>query len=291
MNDKGIPPASPEGLDSPDAQRGSVPPITKDSFWEFWRSHDRRWSPATSDDDPAGLTNVCHAGAPEWVNRYAARCQDRVFDRLLATVPGGPGRRALDVGCGAGRWARKLRDVGYAVVAVDLQPGLLERNRRQMPDIRFVYSSIQDFRDEPFDLVTSVTVIQHNPPPEQQAIVRRIRSLVRDGGHALIMENTVDVLPHVFARDEKGWRALFEENGFRTIDSIRYDYRIAQRVGRTLATSVGARGGESAARPGVPGSPRRLKRTLVGIDQRLEAALVRLAVKGATHCGFLFRAV
>src|SRR5688572_26487965 len=178
--------------------REAIGAITTDSLREFWRSHDQRWADVNLQADPAGLANVCHAGAPSWVNEYAAACQDRVFNRLLKVLPPPRrGSRALDVGCGAGRWTRKLHAVGYSVVGVDLQPGLLERNRLEIAGVRFVYSTIQDFHDEPFDLVNSVTVIQHNPHAEQQTIVRRLRALLRPGGHALIMENTVDRLPHV----------------------------------------------------------------------------------------------
>jgi SAM-dependent methyltransferase len=272
--------------------RGEIPPITSDSLGEFWRAHDQRWSAVDRQDDPAGLANVCHAGAPPWVNRYAAACQERVFHRLVSHIHRTErGQRALDIGCGAGRWSRKLDAAGYEVVGVDLQPGLLESNRTEIPGVRFVYSSIQDFRDEPFDLVTSVTVIQHNPHDEQVGIVRRIRELVRTGGNALIMENCVDILPHVFARDERGWRELFMSSGFACLRSLRYDYRFAQRLGRGLAVPAAASSGDGSPRQRVRAAPSGVKRALVALDEYLEAPLVGFRVRGATHCAFLFTAV
>lgn len=279
------------GVGQPEGARDTIGAITPDSLQEFWRSHDQRWAGVDRAKDPAGLGIVCHAGAPLWVNQYAAACQERIFGRLLRDVlPVTTASRALDIGCGSGRWSRKLHAAGYSVVGIDLQPGLLERNRAEIPGVRFEYSTIQDFRDDPFDLITSVTVIQHNPRDEQQAIVRRLRSLLRKGGCALVMENITDKLPHVFARDESGWRLLFESNSFECIRTIRYDYRLAQRVARRGTVSSLAVASEGA---GVTRRPVRnaLKRALVALDGVLEAPLVRAGINGSTHCGFIFRAV
>lgn len=275
----------------PDATRDEIGAITPDSLREFWRTHDQRWSGVDRGEDPSGLGIVCHAGAPLWVNRYAAACQERVFRRLLQEMsPVSRGSRALDVGCGTGRWSRTLNAAGYNVVGIDLQPGVLERNRAEIPGVQFVYSTIQDFRDKPFDLVTSVTVIQHNPPDEQRVIVRRLRELLCKGGHAIVMENTVDSLPHVFAPNESTWRLLFESNSFECLRTVRYDYRLAQRLARRRG-AVASSTAPVTVSPGQSPVRNAIKRALVTLDRVIEAPLVRLGVRGSTHCGFIFRAV
>jgi len=58
-----------------------------------------------------------------------------VHDQLTAagTVPG----RLLDVACGTGRHALHLRDLGWEVAGVDLNPELVERARAQAPGVDF----------------------------------------------------------------------------------------------------------------------------------------------------------
>jgi len=44
----------------------------------------------------------------------------------------------------------------------------VDLNRARHPEIEFECVSVQEFEpEEPFDLISSVTVLQHNPFPEQ----------------------------------------------------------------------------------------------------------------------------
>src|SRR5262245_470362 len=138
--------------------------------------------------DPEGLANVCWPGQPLWLNRYQAELQLRAYTSLLSRVR--RRGRALDVGCGAGRWCKLLADRGWDVTGIDLQPELIRRNRHRFPDLRFDLIAIQDFKaDRRFDLVSSVTVIQHNPPEQQEEMVETIAGLLADGGSAIILES------------------------------------------------------------------------------------------------------
>jgi len=96
------------------------------------------------DQDPDGLNNVCQSGAPLQVNRYYARSQRRIYGALLAAcLPAQHGSRALDVGCGAGRWSRLMATSGFEVTGIDLQEDVLRQNRARYPHVRFERSSIK----------------------------------------------------------------------------------------------------------------------------------------------------
>ena len=270
------------------------------------------------DADADGLNNVCHPGRPLWLNQYYARFQDIVFRKLLAGVKPrgtGPSRpRALDVGCGAGRWCRLLASSGYEVTGVDLQEDLLARNRERMPELRFVTGSMQDFSsDSPFDLVSTVTVLQHNPPADQDSMIGNMRRLLRPRGHAIVLENVSDQDVHVFANSIDGWIERFGRAGFRCVEIRRYDFSPLLRVDRFLALrarSLARMGGlvRDAAAPRDPGAPvrpapRGLRRVFgaahdsilhvcVAADALVENALVEAnAPLPTVHCGFLFAAV
>jgi SAM-dependent methyltransferase len=281
---------------------------------QYWRDDRRRAGETDQVSDPDALGNVCHVGAPFWFNEYYARHQRRVFNDLLLQVPSSPGSRALDVGCGAGRWCRLLAEHGYSVTGIDLQERLIERDRMRYPQMTFECTAIQDFVAEPFDLVTSVTVIQHIPFDEQRSAVSKIGSIVRSGGYLLILENVSDQGPHVFANSINQWTRLFEDVGFSRLELKRYDYSPAIRLSSALvgiAGNLARRLGLMAVPEGAPvpraptadggtegGALRRavrragwaLRRPAVMIDDRLEPALISLDIKIPTvHCGFLFQ--
>jgi SAM-dependent methyltransferase len=138
------------------------------------------------------------------------------------------------VGCGAGRWLRTLARAGYKPTGIDLQPALIESITERHPDFEAHVSAIQDFEAEPFDLVSSVTVIQHIPVTEQVRAIERLAALTKPGGHALILENTHDHGIHVWAHGPEEWIAMFEAAGFKLLEQRRYDYSPGLRAVRRL---------------------------------------------------------
>jgi SAM-dependent methyltransferase len=301
--------------------------FTWEEMRRYWQIHSAR-SHVSLADDPDGLDNVIHTGAPRWLNEYKAATQKRVYDALLAAVPARPGARALDVGCGAGRWLRRLRAAGFAPTGIDLQPDLIAAVRERHPDFEAHVSAIQDFTAEPFELVSSVTVVQHIPAAEQPRAIAQIAALTQPGGRVLVLENTHDHGIHVWAHDIPGWLRLFEAEGFRLVALRRYDYspalRAARRIGlrrrpapvtpakrvtpesyrmkaakppkqRRPPRGVRARVRWELARAGKARNRLRkvgLRRAAVLIDSRLEPVLVKLQPPLPTHhCGFLFERV
>src|SRR5919199_192370 len=176
-------------------------PIIRFNYEEmkrYWAVHSFRRATLDFDRDPEGLDIVCHTGAPLWLNRYYARYQKMVYEKLFSLLPFPRlGARALDVGCGTGRWCRFLAERGYRVTGIDWQQELIESNRARCPEIQYLRTSIQEFApEEPFDLVSSVTVLQHIPFSEQEAAIHKLRELTKDGGHALVLENTREQAVH-----------------------------------------------------------------------------------------------
>jgi 2-polyprenyl-3-methyl-5-hydroxy-6-metoxy-1,4-benzoquinol methylase len=277
-----------------------------DEMRRYWETHSQRWADLDMGLDPEGLTNVCHPGAPLWLNRYYARGQRRAFDALMALVPAPEtGAQALDVGCGAGRWSALLHERGYATTGIDLQPELIERNRARYPDITFERVAAQDLQtDARFGLITSVTVIQHVPFHEQDAVIARLAQLCARDGYVMALENVRDQDPHVFARSIRGWRTAFEGAGFTMVTMQRYDYSPMLRM-VSLLRSIARR----ALRRRMPESPSGLvasggsqdglsvvsnaaKRAAVAIDSMIEPLLITQNVPLPTvHCGFLFKKV
>jgi 2-polyprenyl-3-methyl-5-hydroxy-6-metoxy-1,4-benzoquinol methylase len=251
----------------------------------YWETHDRKWAHIGYSSDPDGLQNVCHAGEARWLDEYYARFQRRVYESLLVQVPAArPGSRALDVGCGAGRWCRILTERGYEAVGIDLQPELLERNRLYLPNIEFTRSAIQGFcSSRAFDLGSSVSVLQHLPFGEQLLAVRPIRELIKEGRLVIALENIADH-GHVFANSIAQWRALFSSCSFKCLGMRRYDYspftlitgalrRIAGAIARKQSDDRMNANGRSTSSRGL-----RVQNGMTWIGVTLDAAIESLLV-------------
>ncbi len=273
-------------------------------------------------DDPDALGNVVMEGEPLWVNKYFARSQQMAYQALFDLTPSPrPGARALDIGCGAGRWARFLSEHNYQTVGIDLQPALIEAARRRYPHIDFLRTSVQEYSSEgPFDLVSSVEVIRHNPFEEQLVIIRKIRESLVQGGYVIMLEGIgADPRPNAFYRAIDDWIEVFERSGFRNIAVQRYYYNLVLRGVRQLASMsrriasilIPQESGRSEPGPEKPeltpeeraaipepkgGALRNstIRRLVLELNAPVERFLIRrnVALLGTIpDCGFLFQAV
>ena len=91
---------------------------------------------------------------------------------------------------------------------------------------------------EAFDVVSSVTVLQHIPFDEQHTAIRQLRELVKVGGYLLILENIQDQGAHMFAHSMDGWVRLFDQQGFQLVAVRRYDYSPCIRTYRASIRSI-----------------------------------------------------
>jgi len=213
----------------------------------YWDEVSGRYAPA----DP--LAAVCYPGAPPWFNRFIGRFQARAVARALAGLPL-RGTRALDVGCGMGRWTRWLHARGAHVTGIDPTEEMLEAARRLSPDLdyRRMSATAIGLPDAEFDLVTAVTVVQHLRPEEQRRGMAEIARVLRPGGHALLLDliDRGDRGPVVFPRAPEDWIALAREAGLDLVAWRGQEFIPLVRAGWALANALGKRpAGESAGRP------------------------------------------
>ncbi len=92
-------------------------------------------------------------------------------------IENGQGKRALDVGCRDGYWAKKLEGKGYSVSALDLEPhyeGALQHNvEHGLP-----------YPDASFDVVWCTELIEHLYKPE--FVLNEIKRVLAPNGVAVL---------------------------------------------------------------------------------------------------------
>ena len=154
----------------------------------YWEERAQRFA-----SEGEGLAAVCSYGMPELYNRVIDLCQ-RLALRHWLDVPAET--RVLDVGCGVGRWSRRLAARGAQVTGIDLSPTMIaEARRRAQADgiagrCRFATQNLADLdAGAPFDLVLGVTVLQHIlEPAALHAALARMTQHLAPGGRMVLLE-------------------------------------------------------------------------------------------------------
>jgi SAM-dependent methyltransferase len=151
------------------------------------------------------MDNGWESSAQAWVDSIGERGdwgREHVLDPvMIGRISGRSFRRALDVGCGEGRFCRMLKAAGIDATGIDPTPQLLDLARRRDPagDYRFGRAEQLDFEDGTFDLVVSyITLVDI---PDFRAAIREMARVLKPGG-ALLVANLTGFTS---AGAEQGW--------------------------------------------------------------------------------------
>ncbi len=154
----------------------------------------------------------------DWMRRY-------VLDPVMVELAAGA-RRALDVGCGEGRFARVMAEQGAEVFAFDpverfLQYALKKDDR---PSYARASAEAIPFRDCSFDLV--VTYLTLIDIPDFRRSIREMARVLQPGGRLLV----ANLLPFVttgdgWVEDEEGTRLYFPIDHYLAESSQWYSWR------------------------------------------------------------------
>ncbi|MCR9247134.1 MAG: class I SAM-dependent methyltransferase [bacterium] len=106
-----------------------------------------------------------------------------------------PNSRVLDVGCAAGYFLRVMKERGHDVHGVELSEAIAKEAVAALGEERVHIGLLDDaviamnYEPASFDLITLWDVIEHVPDP--QAVLRKIRELIKPGGRLLLETQNV----------------------------------------------------------------------------------------------------
>ncbi len=122
-------------------------------------------------------------------DRFASLEPGSLRNWLVKQLPA-HGHRALDAGCGAGRYTQALAERFDEVVGVDISEPLIDiaRRRRSDQNVRYLVADVISITDaDGFDLVFSSTTLHHLP--DLNAALLHLRGLTRARGVAILIDN------------------------------------------------------------------------------------------------------
>lgn len=131
-----------------------------------------------------GVAEEYDESLPDHVMAYLT-ARRVAFSRAL--VPSG---KALDVGCGTGRFLAAMPSVDYELTGIDVSAGMLEEARDRGLNVVEGSSGEMPFEDDSFDLVVTFAVLHHLIDPELvRATLREIVRVTGPGGTAVIWDH------------------------------------------------------------------------------------------------------
>jgi SAM-dependent methyltransferase len=253
--------------------------------------------------DAAGFSPVLHPNAPAWFNRLIDELQFRALRRALALAKVPDGSRALDVGCGTGRWVRRYEEIGLRATGVDATAGMLRLARRSGTAAPLAAGEAfrLPFADATFDFVSDVTVVQHILPSLQPQALGEMIRVLKPGGRLVLMELIRGKDAHIFPRKPQDWIRQVTSRGAKPIGWFGQEFLLPDRLFVLLAQTVaGENGSREGGAPSAETPPpkvsaaRRLYWTLRHITAPLSAWTDPIAEKVcpaqlATHGVFIFQ--
>jgi len=196
---------------------------------EYWNARAARYAAAGE-----GLAAVCSFGMPAFYNGYIHLLQQRALAPWLEMPRGS---RVLEIGCGVGRWTRRLAHAGHDVVGFDLSRRMIEDARRRAADegvaaqCRFFVADCASFAlGREFDRILGVTVLQHiMDGPRFTDAIANIASHLAPSGRAVLLEAAPSTRSSrcdsaIFvARTEDSYREAFARAGLRCVETVGVD--------------------------------------------------------------------
>jgi len=278
--------------------------LSADQMAEYYREVHRKCLETKPNDN---LAPIIYPTEPRCVNCFTSFAHHLGMQKAFAFLKSNLGslsaRCVLDLGCGRGRWTKKYASLGCRVTGVDISFEAVKALAQEMPEHHFLRQDISKLivPAETFDIVNSVTVLQHMPVDLQSEAVRRAAAALKKGGYLVLLENTAEFgSPIVFPHRPEEWTSMGEAAGLEPCACWGSNYEILSRTflpyarrllrGSKPRSGYVAEAGASMQRRPVNPRLRAARRTLMALGSfPLEWLASKLPLFEPSHRVMIFR--
>jgi len=146
----------------------------------------------------------------DWSRRHVL---DPAISAIFEAEPRG---RVLDVGCGEGRFCRRLKAMGFEVTGIDPTIGLLDRARLLDPSSEYRLGTAEDmpFEDGAFD--AALAYLSLLDIPDFRAAISEMNRVVRSGGMLVVANigNHASTSAEGWVRDDAGNKLYYPVDNY-----------------------------------------------------------------------------
>lgn len=151
-------------------------------------------SPTRSVQENAGYSNR------QEINEVLERSKQDLMNAVTLFTK--PGDKLLDVGCGPGMYLSLFREAGYALYATDINPGMIELAKQQVPKAIFTCGDILEIEMKTrFRFIYCIGMLIYVPPSQLRPFLVKLHSWLEDDGVLYLN------YPHAISR----WDVLFRD--------------------------------------------------------------------------------
>lgn len=145
----------------------------------------------------------------------------------------------LDCGCNVGHWSSDFTKLSMEVVGVDQSSVAIDNAKKLYPHIKFMCNYLWDLKfDSEFDVLITVTVLQHNTLPEQKRLLPCLYKALKPGGLMLNIEGGGPTVPTEQELSNPmrtthsviGWIDLIASNGFKLVEYQEPEWYLFRKV-------------------------------------------------------------
>jgi ubiquinone/menaquinone biosynthesis C-methylase UbiE len=126
-------------------------------------------------------------------------------------------RTVLDIGCAMGFLVDGFRHFGIEAFGIDMSKYAIKKSGESKHYLLLADASVLPFRDNCFDLVTMIEVIEHLP--NYNSALGEIRRVLRQKGYLYVTTPSGRFHKssggHVSLKDEQSWVKIFLKHGFK----------------------------------------------------------------------------
>ncbi len=135
--------------------------------------------------------------------------------------------KALEIGCGPGKWSKIVSGDCANLTAVDISKKMINEAKKYCKDknVRFLHGDIMKLRlNQKFDKIYAVRVLEYIK--DKEGFVRKMSDLLNENGKFVVVTKSKPCLWDITKREEGFWQEKITYNEFRKLLKRNFFHKI-----------------------------------------------------------------